>query len=181
MRNPLKTSTYGTGQLIADALSKGCRRFIMGIGGSATNDAGTGMFEALDEGMQAFSKLIYQKTGTDVMNIKGAGAAGGLGGALKAFLNADLIITGEGRIDSQTLTGKLPYAVALRASSGNIPVIAVCGRTEVESLPCFARICPVTPPEMPLSEAMKVTNAQANIRSAVAGCLNFLQRNSEIC
>lgn len=275
-RNPLKTSTYGTGQLIADALSKGCRRFIMGIGGSATNDAGTGMLEALgyrfldaegnplkgrgesmgkikfmetsgvlpelkeasfivacdvdspfcgpegaayvyapqkgaspemvkalDEGMQAFSKLIYQKTGTDVMNIKGAGAAGGLGGALKAFLNADLqkgadmvldavsfdqamedadlIITGEGRIDSQTLTGKLPYAVALRASYGNIPVIAVCGRTEVESLPCFARICPVTPPEMPLSEAMKVTNAQANIRSAVAGCLNFLQRNSEIC
>lgn len=275
-RNPMKTSTYGTGQLIADALSKGCRKLIMGIGGSATNDAGTGMLEALgyrfldaegnplkgrgeslgrirsidsskvlselkdtsftvacdvdspfcgpegaayiyapqkgaaeqmvkslDEGMRAFSKLIYKETGTDVMNIKGAGAAGGLGGALKAFLNADLqkgadmvldavgfdqaiygadlIITGEGRIDSQTLTGKLPYAVAQRASARNIPVIAICGRTEVESLPCFTQICPVTPPEMPFSEAMKITTAQANIRSAVAGCLHSLQRDSEIC
>lgn len=275
-RNPLKTSTYGTGQLIADALSKGCRKFIMGIGGSATNDAGTGMLEALgyrfldaegnllkgrgeslgkikaietskvlpelkdtsftvacdvdspfcgpegaayiyapqkgaaeqmvkslDEGMRAFSGLIYKETGTDVMNIKGAGAAGGLGGALKAFLNADLqkgadmvldavefdhaidgadlIITGEGRIDSQTLTGKLPYAVAQRASARNIPVIAICGCTEVENLPCFAKICPVTPPEMPISVAMKPEKAQENIRSAVAGCLHSLQHDSEIC
>lgn len=275
-RNPLKTSTYGTGQLIADALSKGCRKFIMGIGGSATNDAGTGMLEALgyrfldaegnllkgrgeslgkikaietskvlpelkdtsftvacdvdspfcgpegaayiyapqkgaaeqmvkslDEGMRAFSGLIYKETGTDVMNIKGAGAAGGLGGALKAFLNADLqkgadmvldavefdhaidgadlIITGEGRIDSQTLTGKLPYAVAQRASARNIPVIAICGCTEVENLPCFAKICPVTPPEMPISVAMKPEKAQENIRSAVTGCLHSLQHDSEIC
>lgn len=275
-RNPMKTSTYGTGQLIADALFKGCRKFIMGIGGSATNDAGTGMLEALgyrfldaegnpldgrgeslgkikaietskvlpelkeasfivacdvdspfcgpegaayvyapqkgaspemvmalDEGMQIFSKLMYQETGTDVMNIKGAGAAGGLGGALKAFLNADLqkgaemvldavsfdkamadadlIITGEGKIDIQTLSGKLPYVVAQRASVRNIPVIAICGRTEVESLHCFARICPVTPPEMPLSEAMKITTAQTNIISSVAGCLDCLQINSEIC
>jgi glycerate kinase len=258
-RNPLKTSTYGTGQLVADAISKGCRKIIMGIGGSATNDAGTGMLEALgyrfmdaegnvlkgrgeslgkirhidssnaveglkdsifivacdvdspfcglqgaahvyapqkgattemvealDEGMRAFSQIIYKETETDVMNIKGAGAAGGLGGALKAFLdadlkkgadmvldaigfdqmieNADLVITGEGKIDGQTLTGKLPYAVARRASARNIPVIAICGRTEVESLPCFASICPVTPQEMSLEQAMQPDIAMENIR-----------------
>lgn len=258
-RNPMLTSTFGTGQMVADALSKGCRRFIMGIGGSATNDAGTGMLEALgyrfmdaegnvlkgrgeslgkikhvdssnavgelkdssfivacdvdsqfcglegaayvygpqkgatpemvrelDEGMQAFSRLIYNETGTDIMNIKGAGAAGGLGGALKAFLaadlkkgadmvldvigfdhaieEADLVITGEGKIDGQTLNGKLPSAVARRASARNIPVIAICGRTEVESLPCFARICPVTPQEMPLEQAMQPDIAMENIK-----------------
>ena len=258
-RNPLKTSTYGTGQLVADAISKGCRKIIMGIGGSATNDAGTGMLEALgyrfmdaygnllkaygeslgkirhidtskamtglkdvefivacdvdspfcglqgaahvyapqkgatpemvealDEGMRAFSQIIYKETETDVMNIKGAGAAGGLGGALKAFLHADLqrgadivldavgfdqaiegadlIITGEGKIDSQTLTGKLPYVVSQRAMAKNIPVIAICGRTEVESLPCFAKICPVTPPDMPLDLAMQPAVAMKNIK-----------------
>lgn len=258
-RNPMLTSTFGTGQMVADALSKGCRRFIMGIGGSATNDAGTGMLEALgyrfmdaegnvlkgrgeslgkirhidssnvveglkdsifivacdvdspfcgpkgaayvygpqkgatsemvkelDEGMQAFSRLVYKETGTDIMNIKGAGAAGGLGGALKAFLDADLkkgadmvldaigfdqmiedadlVITGEGKIDSQTLNGKLPSAVARRASARNIPVMAICGRTEVENLPCFARICPVTPQEMPLEQAMQPGIAMENIK-----------------
>lgn len=258
-RNPMLTSTFGTGQMVADALSKGCRRFIMGIGGSATNDAGTGMLEALgyrfmdaegnvlkgrgeslgkirhidssnaveglkdsifivtcdvdspfcgpkgaayvygpqkgatsemvkelDEGMQAFSRLVYKETGTDIMNIKGAGAAGGLGGAFKAFLNAelrkgadmvldaigfdeiirdaDLVITGEGKIDSQTLNGKLPSAVAQRASARNIPVMAICGRTEVESLPCFASICPVTPQEMPLEQAMQPDIAMENIK-----------------
>ena len=258
-RNPMLTSTYGTGQMVADALAKGCRRFIMGIGGSATNDAGTGMLEALgyrfmdaegnllkgrgeslrklqhidssnavaglkdssfivacdvdspfcglkgaayvygpqkgatpemvrelDEGMLAFSRLIYKETGTDVMNIKGAGAAGGLGGALKAFMDADLkkgadmvldaigfdqtikdadlVITGEGKIDGQTLNGKLPSAVARRASARKIPVIAICGRTDVESLPCFARICPVTPQEMPLEQAMQPDIAMENIK-----------------
>ena len=258
-RNPLKTSTYGTGQLVADAISKGCRKIIMGIGGSATNDAGTGMLEALgyrfmdaegnvlkgrgeslgkirhidssnaveglkdsifivacdvdspfcglqgaahvyapqkgatpemvmelDEGMLAFSRLIYNETGTDIMNIKGAGAAGGLGGALKAFLDADLkkgadmvldaigfdqmiedadlVITGEGKIDGQTLTGKLPYAVARRASGRNIPVMAICGCTEVDSLPCFVSICPVTPQEMPLEQAMQPDIAMENIK-----------------
>lgn len=236
-RNPMLTSTFGTGQMVADALSKGCRRFIMGIGGSATNDAGTGMLEALgyrfmdaegnvlkdsifivacdvdspfcgpkgaayvygpqkgatsemvkelDEGMQAFSRLVYKETGTDIMNIKGAGAAGGLGGALKAFLDADLkkgadmvldaigfdeiirdadlVITGEGKIDSQTLNGKLPSAVAQRASARNIPVMAICGRTEVESLPCFASICPVTPQEISLEQAMQPDIAMENIK-----------------
>ena len=261
-RNPMLTSTFGTGELIADALHKGCRKFLIGIGGSATNDAGTGMLEALgyrfmdaegnvlkgrgeslgkikhidssnaveglkdssfivacdvdspfcgprgaayiygqqkgatpdmvrelDEGMQAFSRLIYKETGTDVMTIEGAGAAGGLGGALKAFLDADLkkgadmvldavcfdqaiedadlVITGEGKIDSQTLNGKLPSAVARRASARNIPVMAICGRTEVENLPCFASICSVTPQGMSLEQAMQPDIAIVNIHRSI--------------
>lgn len=257
-RNSLLTSTYGTGQLIADALHKGCRKFLIGIGGSATNDAGTGMLEALgyrfmdaegnvlkgrgeslgkirhidssnaveglkdsifivacdvdspfcgpkgaayvygpqkgatsemvkelDEGMQAFSRLVYKETGTDIMNIKGAGAAGGLGGAFKAFLNAglrkgaemvldaigfdeiirdaDLVITGEGKIDAQTLTGKLPYAVAQRAGAAGIPVLAICGRAEIQSHPSFTAICPITPTDTPLQTAMQPSVATLNI------------------
>lgn len=258
-RNPLHTSTYGTGQLIADALHKGCRKFLIGIGGSATNDAGTGMLEALgyrfldaegnglkgvgrsleaimtidtsaaipelksaefivacdvdspfhgpkgaahvyapqkgaspemvdflDNGLKHFADILKSTTGKDISDMPGAGAAGGLGGALKAFLDADLkkgadmvldaigfdeiirdsdlVITGEGKIDSQTLNGKLPSAVAQRASARNIPVMAICGRTEVESLPCFASICPVTPQEMPLEQAMQPDIAMENIK-----------------
>jgi glycerate kinase len=248
-RNPLLASTYGTGQLIADALDRGCRRFMICIGGSATNDAGTGMLEALgyrfmdsggnilkgcgealgrissidfsnvhpalsesefivacdvdspfcgpdgaayvygpqkgaspemvdqlDRGMRHFARIIFQVTGVDVTDMPGAGAAGGLGGALKAFLkaeisrgadmvldavhfddaikDADLVITGEGRIDSQTLTGKLPYVVAKRAAAQNIPVVALCGCAQVSELPCFERIIQITPPDMPLEKAM---------------------------
>ena len=258
-RNPLHTSTCGTGQLIADALHKGCRKFLIGIGGSATNDAGTGMLEALgyrfldaegnvlkgvglsleaimtidtsaaipelksaefivacdvespfhgpkgaahvyapqkgaspemvdflDNGLKHFADILKSTTGKDISEMPGSGAAGGLGGAFKAFLNAelrkgadmvldaigfdeiirdaDLVITGEGKIDSQTLNGKLPSAVAQRASARNIPVMAICGRTEVESLPCFASICPVTPQEMSLEQAMQPDIAMENIK-----------------
>lgn len=263
-RNPMLTSTYGTGELIADALDKGCRKFLICIGGSATNDAGTGMLEALgyrfldaegnpvkacggeldrvmsiktndvhpalkesefivacdvdspfcgpegaayvyapqkgatpemvrqlDRGMRHFTELMAHVTGTDPTDIPGTGAAGGLGGALVAFMNArlcrgadmvldavgfdkaiagaDLIITGEGRIDSQTLTGKLPYVVARRASG--IPVAAVCGCSEVISLPCFTSICSVTPPEMSLKKAMNPAIASENIRTAISSML----------
>ena len=248
-RNPMLTSTYGTGQMISDALDRGCRRFMICIGGSATNDAGTGMLEALgyrfidsegnilrgcggvlgrissidvsnvhpalnasefivacdvdspfcgpdgaayvygpqkgatsemarelDEGMRHFARIISQSTGVGVTDMPGAGAAGGLGGALKAFLkadisrgadmvldavhfddaikDADLVITGEGCIDSQTLTGKLPYVVARRAAVQNIPVVALCGCAQVSELPCFERIIQITPPDMPLEKAM---------------------------
>ena len=247
--NPLLASTYGTGQLIADALDKGCRRFMICIGGSATNDAGTGMLEALgyrfmdaegnvlkacggilnhiasidfsnvhpylkdaefivacdvdspfcgpdgaayvygpqkgagpemvellDEGMRNFAEVISRTMEVDVADMPGAGAAGGLGGAFKAFMNADLrrgadmvldavhfddaikdadlVITGEGRIDSQTLTGKLPYVVAKRAAAQNIPVVALCGCAQVSELPRFERIIQITPPDMPLEKAM---------------------------
>ena len=261
-RNPLLASTYGTGQLIADALDKGCRRFMICIGGSATNDAGTGMLEALgyrfmdsagnilkgcgeafgrissidvsnvhpaltesefivacdvdspfcgpdgaayvygpqkgaspemveqlDRGMRHFARIIFQVTGVDVTDMPGAGAAGGLGGALKAFLraeisrgadmvldavhfddaikDADLVITGEGRIDSQTLTGKLPYVVARRAALQNIPVVALCGCSEVDSLPVFLSIHPISPVDMPLSSAMEPDIASMNIMDTV--------------
>ena len=262
-RNPMHASTYGFGQMIADALSEGIRRFIIGIGGSATNDAGIGMLaslgyrfmdkdgnelkpcgaslaeievvdlryvnpslkdaefmvacdvdspfcgpdgaayvygpqkgatlqmvEDLDEGMRSFAKVISSTTGVEVADMPGAGAAGGLGGALKAFLNAsmhrgadmvldavgfdqaikdaDLVITGEGRIDSQTLTGKLPYVVAERAAYRNIPVVAICGYAQVDALPMFRSILPVTPDDMPLSLAMEPQTASINIRNAVS-------------
>ena len=262
-RNPLAATTYGTGELVADALDKGCRRFLICIGGSATNDAGTGALEALgyvfadaedrrlkgcgeslgkiadvdatgadprlkeshfivacdvdspfcgpegaayvyapqkgatpemvatlDEGMRSFSRIIYKVTGMDVTDIAGAGAAGGLGGALKAFLKAemspgaamvldavgfdeaikgaDLVITGEGRMDAQTITGKLPYTVAQRASARGVPVIAICGRSEVDALRYFKTICQVTPSDMPLAEALRPDTASLNIRAAIA-------------
>lgn len=224
-RNPLLTSTFGTGLLILDALDRGCRHFTVGIGGSATNDAGTGMLEALgarflddsgkviqgcgaalsgisridtdgldhrlaecsftvacdvdnpfcglqgaayvfgpqkgadsdmvkvlDLGLERFAKVILDFNGTDVRDIPGAGAAGGLGGAFIAFLGArleqgvdvvldsidfdsliagaDMVITGEGRLDSQTASGKTPLGVLRRAQKSGIPVIAVAGCVE---------------------------------------------------
>ena len=126
----------------------------------------------------------------DVTDIAGAGAAGGLGGALKAFLKAemspgaamvldavgfdeaikgaDLVITGEGRMDAQTITGKLPYTVAQRASARGVPVIAICGRSEVDALRYFKTICQVTPSDMPLAEALRPDTASLNIRIAIA-------------
>lgn len=262
-RNPLLTSTYGTGQMIADALDRGCRRFLIGIGGSATNDAGMGMLEALgcrfldedgnalqgcgesmsriatidlsnlrseigesefivacdvdspfhgpegaayvygpqkgatpemvirlDAGLRNMADLIAREMGIQVVDMPGAGAAGGLGGAFKAFLNAelrkgaemvleaigfdeiikdaDLVITGEGRIDAQTMTGKLPYAVARRAGAQGIPVLAICGRAEIQSHPSFTAICPITPPETPLQTALQPSAAIRNLIDTVS-------------
>jgi glycerate kinase len=219
-RDPLITTTYGTGQLIKAALNQGCRKMIIGIGGSATNDGGAGMVQALgvklldreekevgfgggelkkivkidiscmdnrlsdikilvasdvnnplcgpqgasriygpqkgatpeiieelDKSLSYFAELIKRDLNKDVKDIPGAGAAGGLGASLMAFLNAelrpgieimieavkleqaikdaDLVITGEGKIDSQTIYGKAPIGVAKIAKKYNIPVIAV--------------------------------------------------------
>jgi glycerate kinase len=221
-KNPLKTTTYGTGQLIKHALDMGCRNIIMGIGGSATNDGGCGMAMALgvkfldkegnevgfgggslglihsidtsglderikectivaacdvdnplvgpkgashifgpqkgadpemvlalDKNLEHYGKLVEEALGVSLLNYPGAGAAGGLGGGLLAFLGAnlksgidividttkleeimkgaDLVITGEGMIDYQTIHGKTPYGVAKAASKQNIPVIAIAG------------------------------------------------------
>ena len=263
-RNPLKTSTYGTGQLIADAFGRGCRKFLIGIGGSATNDAGMGMLEALgyrfldsqgnllhgcgeslekvvsidessvnpalkesefivacdveaplygptgaayvfapqkgadsdmlerlDNGLKHFSKIVkrYQNPTQDSSNVPGAGAAGGLGFGFLAFLNArlepgidmvldaigfddvikgaDLIITGEGRIDSQTLAGKTPYGVLQRAKRQGIPVIAIGGNVQLTQEEAkavgFTSVLQVTPPGMPLNDAMNPETAAENI------------------
>ena len=270
-RNPMKTSTYGTGQLIADALRKGCRKFLIGIGGSATNDAGMGMLEALgvrfldvegnllhgsgeslekvedidlsgvcaglaesefiiacdvdaplygpkgaacvfapqkgadaemvamlNDGLEHFSSVIRRVTGKDVSDIPGAGAAGGLGGGFVAFLparlergiemvldaisfderirGASLIITGEGRVDFQTLTGKTPYGILKRAQRQGIPVVAIGGSVALgekeASEAGFAGVYAVTPSDMPLEEAMKPETAVRNIYDTVKNILN---------
>ena len=227
-RNPLITTTYGTGQLIKAALNQGCRKMIIGIGGSATNDGGAGMVQALgtklldkdgeeigfgggelkkivkidiscmdkrlsdikvlvasdvnnplcgpqgasriygpqkgatpeiieelDESLAYFAELIKRDLHKDIKDIPGAGAAGGLGASLIAFLNAefrpgieimieavkleqaikdaDLVITGEGKIDSQTIYGKAPIGVAKIAKKYNVPVVAVAAIIEEDS------------------------------------------------
>ena len=263
-RNPLKTSTFGTGQLIADAIDRGCRKFLIGIGGSATNDAGMGMLQALgyrftdargcvlhgcgqslekvasidassaspalmdsefivacdveaplygpkgaahifapqkgagtetverlDKGLQHYSEVVTKSMNVieNYAQTSGAGAAGGLGFGLIAFLNArlvsgidmvldaigfdsiikdaDLIITGEGRIDSQTLTGKTPYGVLQRAKRQGIPVVAIGGSVQLDSEDAkrvgFAAVLQVTPPGMPLQDAMNPETAVENI------------------
>ena len=266
-RNPLAASSYGSGQIISDALSRGCRNFLMCIGGSAVNDAGMGMLSALgfrfldeegnrlegsgadmsevcdvdlsqvdpalgeavftvacdvdspfcgtqgaayvfapqkgaspeqvkilDEGMSHFASVMKKLTGIDVINIPGAGAAGGIGGAMASFLGAelksgaemvldavrfdevlsdtDMVITGEGCLDGQTMTGKLPCCVAQRSAKADVPVAAVCGRAEVDECQYFGAIIPVTPAAMPLNEAMIPSVASENIKKAVASFLH---------
>lgn len=216
------TTSYGTGELIKDALDKGTQKFIIGIGGSATNDGGSGMLQALgvklldksgnqigyggqalaaletidirqmdrrlkhcifevacdvtnpltgdngasaifgpqkgatiadikllDKNLKHFANIIKKEFNIDVENIPGTGAAGGMGAALLAFLNAklrpgieiitevlklddliknaDLVITGEGKLDHQSINGKVPVGVANIAKKYNKPVIAIVG------------------------------------------------------
>ncbi|EMB4650676.1 TPA: glycerate kinase [Klebsiella aerogenes] len=221
-RNPLLTTSWGTGELIRHALDAGVSQIIIGIGGSATNDGGAGMAQALgakllsagqqqiapgggaletlaridlseldprladcridvacdvtnpltgpqgasavfgpqkgataamierlDRGLQHFAQIIDRDLDIDVLNLEGGGAAGGMGAALYAFCganlrpgieivtdalglaelvaDADLVITGEGRIDSQTIHGKVPVGVAKVAKRFNVPVIGIAG------------------------------------------------------
>lgn len=220
-RNPLHTSTYGTGLLLADAIDKGVSKIILALGGSATNDAGAGMASALgwnflddsghemavtglalsqiaritppefvivpetevicdvtnplfgpegaafvyarqkgadelgisilDAGLRHVARLTTEQLGkSDLARIPGAGAAGGTGFGAMAFLNAtlrrgadlvmdiagfddalaktDLVITGEGQLDGQTLHGKLVQSICRRATLSGVPVVALCGR-----------------------------------------------------
>lgn len=271
-RNPMNTSTFGTGELVADALLRGCRRFLIGIGGSATNDAGMGMLsalgvrfldqdgkvlegigrnmadvadidlsgmapeiydsefivacdvaspfcgpdgaayvfapqkgadsqmvESLDRGMSHLAEVVLRVTGRDIADVPGAGAAGGLGGAFLAFMDArlergvdmvldalgfdsiiegaDLVITGEGRIDAQTMTGKTPYGVLQRALAHRVPAVAVGGSVDLENvgyIKGFEHIVQATPEGMALSEAMKPETAAANIRLAISTLLRSL-------
>jgi glycerate kinase len=155
------------------------------------------MVEALDRGLEHFSSVVRRVMGRDIAEIPGAGAAGGLGGGFLAFTNArlargvemvldaigfdrmirsaDLVITGEGRVDFQTLTGKTPYGVLKRARKQNIPVIAIGGSvtlSDEEVLKAgFAGAYAVTPAGMPLEEAMKADVASHNVTSAVASIL----------
>ncbi|MBX2873676.1 MAG: glycerate kinase [Saprospiraceae bacterium] len=218
LRNPLKTGTFGTGQLIQKAIEQGVEKIFLGIGGSATNDGGIGMAKALgyrfldqngrdlagngedlqqiaqiiapdrsfptievlcdvnnplygpngaavvygpqkgaseeiveqlDAGLQQLAKQVESDLSKTLDQIPGAGAAGGMGYGAMVFLNgslksgieaimneasfddalqqADLVITGEGKIDGQTVQGKLIKGICERAKQFNRPVIAVCG------------------------------------------------------
>ncbi len=269
-RNPMRTSTYGTGELILDAMNRGCRHFLVGIGGSATNDAGTGMLtalgfkffdahgeqldgcgatlgkiaaiddssvpeevfcsnyvvacdvdttfcgmegaayvfapqkgaspsdvETLDAGMRSLAELIRVKYHTDIRPISGAGAAGGLGGAFKVFLNAtltkgidmvfdvigfdhllegaDLVITGEGKLDFQTAKGKTAAGVLRHARLRNVPVVAIGGAVEacaaLDHLG-FADLRCVNDPGTPLELAMQKDFAKKRIQRTVEKMLN---------
>ena len=236
-RNPLQTTTKGVGELILDAISKGCDRFIIGLGGSATNDGGRGMIEVegfldkarcctftvacdvnnpfigpsgasyvfgpqkgatpedveiLEKRLTNFARVILQETGVDVRNMPGAGAAGGLGGAFAAFLGAelrpgielvldtigfdslldgaDLIITGEGRSDAQTASGKAPAGVLSRARQKGIPVVLVSGSIkhcpQLDAMG-FVSMTAATPDTMPLAEAMQPETVRKNIYDAI--------------
>lgn len=236
-RNPLITTTKGLGELILAAIGKGCRRFLIGLGGSATNDGGMGMIsadgflerargmkftvacdvdtpyigahgasrvfgpqkgaseqdvEVLEERLRGYALKILKDTGIDVSDMAGAGAAGGLGGAFRAYLGAelkrgvdlvldqigfdsiidgaDLVITGEGCSDYQTLKGKTAAGVLERAKRKGIPVMLVSGAIRDGQMlrdGGFGVIAAASPQGMSLAEAMRPETAEHNIYETV--------------
>ena len=252
-RDPERTTTYGVGQLIAHAVSRGARRIVLALGGSATNDGGCGaaaalgvrffnrkgetfvpvggtlkdiarvstegmaetlrrtpfmtmcdidnplcgplgaaavfgpqkgagpaMVRRLDEGLRHLAEVIRRDLGRDVLELPGGGAAGGFGAGAAAFFasplrmgidvvleltafdekaaDADLIITGEGRLDSQSLRGKVVIGVARRAQKLGVPVVALVGGSEPSMDEAYAAgvsgIFPINPYPAPLEDAM---------------------------
>lgn len=261
--NPLLATTYGTGELIQAALDAGCRRLIIAIGGSATNDGGAGMAQALgakmldesgqqlppgglalgklkridiseidqrlkesevivacdvsnplcgeqgaskiygpqkgatsemcqqlDEALDNYSRVIKQDMALDVKDIPGAGAAGGLGAGLIAFLGAklvpgiamvsqaiglaehlegaSLVITGEGRIDGQTLFGKSVTGVAQEAGRVSVPVVAIAGEVagDFRELPHYGIAAAVSIAPGPVSRAESMADARRLVANA---------------
>lgn len=272
-RNPWRTSTFGVGEMITHALQEGCRRFLIGIGGSATNDAGCGMLRALgfrlldadgreldgtgasleriaaiddrnvlkelheaeftvacdvdnplygpqgaarifarqkgadpqmidrlDAGLRNFAAVVERHTGHDFAQTPGAGAAGGVGGALCSLLHAnlrpgiemlldaigfdrliagaDLILTGEGKIDHQTPHGKVPCGVLQAGRRQQIPVIALGGAVENtrELTDCgFAALFPIVAGPVSLEEAMRPDCAARNLENTVEQLMRLLK------
>ena len=275
--NPLISTTYGLGEVILDALDQGYRDFIIGIGGSATNDAGAGMAQALgaklldsngnelpfggeslsklnsinidgidtrikesnfsiacdvnnpltgpegasaiygpqkgatpemvntlDQALTNFAKIVEKDLGIKINNVEGSGAAGGLGGGLIAFLNGklrkgvdivldfvdidkalintNLVITGEGQLDFQTIYNKAPIGVARRAKHLGIPVIAISGSlgenfSVVHEHGIDAASSIVSKP-MTLAEASK--NAPELISAATEQALRYMKIGSDV-
>lgn len=264
-RNPMLTSTYGTGEMIRQALDLGVSKIIIGLGGSVTNDGGAGMAQALgvqffnstgeaiqvcggnldqinqidisqldarlknteiliasdinnplcgpngasaifgpqkgatpemvqqlDRNLSHFADLVEASLGISIKNVAGSGAAGGLGFGLMAFAGAklqsgveliieqsrlaekiaqaDYVLTGEGKIDSQTALGKTPFGVAQVAQQFNKPVLAFAGLVGegIESLfdTGFTQIVGINPPDCSLEEALK--NGEVNLEKAVS-------------
>ena len=265
-RNPLKTGSYGVGEMILDAYHKGCRRFLMGIGGSATNDGGIGMLSALGfrfskengeeicpigEGLKDLARIdatsvpkgllhcsfqiacdvenpLYGENGASLVygfqkggnkellsqmdlwmkryselvkeynpaanpEAPGSGAAGGLGFAFRSFLQgelksgvslileetklsekmqgADLVITGEGRLDEQSSMGKAPIGVAKLAKAQGIPVLAFAGAVTVGAKACnqagIDAYFPILREITTLEDAMNKENARRNLEDTV--------------
>ena len=233
-RNPLLTTSRGLGELMMEAFGKGCRSFIIGLGGSATCDGGEGMMSAegilelegavsidvlcdvrnpfvgengaakifgpqkgaypedvilLEKRMLERAAKIMDDTGIDVSSLPGTGAAGGLAGALYAYLGAELrpgiaavldyldfdsiasgagwIITGEGRSDNQTLSGKVPMGVLMNASESKVALLSgiITDKKALADVG-FSRLIEVTPPGVPLSEALNPAVAEENLRNA---------------
>ena len=253
-RDPLLTSSFGTGELIVHALDAGYRKFIIGLGGSSTNDAGTGMLRALgmkflnrtgielplgggalgeldridcttfdkriaestfiiasdvenplvgpkgasyvfgpqkgatnetvkllDENLLNFANVIEKTTGIQLHNKTGAGAAGGAGGAFLAFFpsemkrgidvilgaisfndhirDAELILTGEGKTDAQTFSGKTPFGIAEVAKRKGVPIILISGLVAKESRellrPLFTEVHSVVSEDVRVEESMR--------------------------
>lgn len=273
-RNPLLTSSYGTGQLIRDALERGYRKFLIGLGGSATNDAGLGLLKALgwrftdsdgeelpeggvalkriakinasgvipgvfestftgacdvtnpltgpngashvfgpqkgarpedverlDAALSRFAETVNRTEGQDFSQVPGAGAAGGIGFALLAFLggtlrtgidvvldtigfdsmlkDARLVFTGEGRLDAQTCMGKAPWGVLRRAARRDVPVIAVGGSLEPEAMEGllkagFSAAFPILAGPMDVATAMRPDVARAGIKRTVSQIIRLL-------
>lgn len=268
--DPLHTTTYGTGELIRHALDDGCKRLLVGLGGSATNDGGCGCAAALgvqfldaagqavpytgdglsrlavirtegldprlhripvaalcdvtnplcgpegaaavfapqkgadaqavrrlDENLRRMAQVIRRETALDITTLPGAGAAGGLGGGMVAFLHAqlrpgidavldtarfedrartaDLIVTGEGRLDTQSLAGKAASGVARRA--GQTPVIAIVGRLDAtprQLAPLGLRaVYEADPLHRPLEEVKRTCDADL-YQAALQAASDFL-------
>lgn len=261
-RNPLITSTLGTGEQIKDAICKGYRKFMIGLGGSATNDAATGILASLgyrfvgidgnllfpcgknlveicavdstcampelkecrftllcdvdvrfygiegaayvfapqkgadevtvgllDDGLRSFANILLETTGVDVQTLRYAGAAGGIGGTLCSMLGADavcgidavigmmgfddvvagadIVVTGEGRMDATTLLGKAPYGVCKWARRYDAPVIAFTADVkdaQILNAAGFLAVFPIQSGVLSEEESMRPEVASANLR-----------------
>ena len=265
-RNPLVTTTFGVGELIKDAISKGCTEFIVGIGGSATNDAGVGMLQALgyrfldksgaevglgggelgniysidtsnamkelkfchfliacdvdnpmygargasqiygrqkgateemvlvlDANIKHFASVIEECLGKDIAHIQGTGAAGALGGGFLAFLDAQLrsgieivldtihfedkikdasfVITGEGKIDAQSLMGKVISGISKLTQKHKVPLLALAGHVEDDAKEAHQHgvdaIFSIMNYPISLSDAMQKENTQKLMKQSV--------------
>ena len=272
-RNPLLATSYGVGEMINNALQKGCRNFIIGIGGSATNDGGIGMLKALgvrffdkndldsgeggqalakvaridisglnpllkechiqvacdvnnplcgpngstyvygpqkgvtedmkkqlDKDMEHFAKVTANTLGKDYRNTPGAGAAGGLGFAFLSYIgasltpgielilnairleqelsNADVVVTGEGRLDFQTAMGKAPVGVAKLAKKYHAKVIAFAGSVTKDANACnkegIDAFFPILRGVCTLGEAMEPAHARENMTAAAEQVFRLL-------
>ncbi len=276
--NPLNTTTFGVGEMIKDAISRGCRNFIIGIGGSATNDGGIGMLQALgyqffdsesnpigmegrellniaslscskalselsectfkiacdvtnplfgengaahvfgpqkgaspdivkqlDSGLMNFAEVVKHTLGKDNALVPGTGAAGGLGYAFLTFLNAslesgihiilneielekdildaDYVITGEGKLDFQTSMGKAPVGVAKLAKKHGKKVIAFAGGTTKDATRCneegIDAYFSILQLPMTVEEAMEYDTAKANLSSSAAQVFRLIKAIKE--